>query len=229
MRLEQGRNTHPSSGVLDAVARALQLNHDERRHLYDLAYPDRTVDESGRPGDGGTDEVMQRVLSGLAHAPALVLTPALEVVAANDAALALFGSLVTVGGNLLRAAFADDPLLARTPSWEAVAAEAVASLHVQAARYPADDGISALVEELSVSSAEFTRLWARHDARERGTTSVSVVHPDVGEVRLTNIWLSPPSSPHHTLVVYTVEPGSPSADRLDRLLGRGEPSHEERS
>lgn len=36
MRLEQGRNDNPSSSVLDAVAHALRLDHDERRHLYDL-------------------------------------------------------------------------------------------------------------------------------------------------------------------------------------------------
>ncbi|MFC7587987.1 helix-turn-helix domain-containing protein [Nonomuraea antimicrobica] len=37
MRLEQGRSVRPSSSVLDALARALLLNPDERDHLYRLA------------------------------------------------------------------------------------------------------------------------------------------------------------------------------------------------
>ncbi|MFF0014984.1 helix-turn-helix transcriptional regulator [Streptomyces sp. NPDC005374] len=220
MRLEQGRTPNPSVSVLDAVARALHLDHDERHHLYDLARRPAVLKEDDPKADGDIDEVMHRLLTSLADQPALVLTPAMTVAAANAAADVLFGPLAAVGGNMLRYAFTDATARARTPNWEDVAVEAVASLHVQAARYPFDEDLHDLVEELSAGSADFARLWARHDARERGTTTVNVVHPDVGVVSLTNLWLSPPASPRRTLVVYTVKPGSPSATRLDRLLGK---------
>ena len=217
MRLEQGRAANPSPSVLDAVARALRLDNDERHHLYDLARQPAMAEETDEAHDD-IDAVLLRLLAGLAGQPALILTPAMNVVAANNAARALFGPLVTAGGNVLRHAFTDARVRDRTPNWEEVATEAVASLRVQAARYPADNEIAGLIEELHAGSPDFARLWTRHDARERGTTPVNVTHPEVGIVALTNIWLSPPASPRRTLVVYTAEPGSPSADRLSRLV-----------
>ncbi len=222
MRLEQGRTANPSSSVLDAVARALNLSHDERHHLHDLARPASRADvidaDADVGADTGTDEVMRRVLWGLKDQPAFVLSPAMFVVEANAAATALFGPMARAGENLLRHAFTDDLARVRTPNWEAVATEAVASLRIQTVRYPADESIRSLIAELSARSEDFVRLWARHDAHERGTTTVDVMHPDVGVVSLTNMWLTPPSNPRRTLVVYTVEPGSPSATRLALLL-----------
>jgi transcriptional regulator with XRE-family HTH domain len=37
LRLEQGRDTHPSAQVVDALARALQLDLQATEHLYQLA------------------------------------------------------------------------------------------------------------------------------------------------------------------------------------------------
>src|SRR5712672_3533610 len=39
VRLEQGRDRHPSEQVLDALARALQLDDDATAHLHRLASP----------------------------------------------------------------------------------------------------------------------------------------------------------------------------------------------
>ena len=39
MRLEQGRDHHPSVHVIDALARALQLDDDATAHLHSLAHP----------------------------------------------------------------------------------------------------------------------------------------------------------------------------------------------
>jgi transcriptional regulator with XRE-family HTH domain len=50
VRLEQGRAAHVSEAVLDAVARALRLDADEREHLLRLAHPPR-FDAGRHPGD----------------------------------------------------------------------------------------------------------------------------------------------------------------------------------
>jgi transcriptional regulator with XRE-family HTH domain len=39
LRLEQGRDKNPSPQILDALARALQLDDKATRHLHDLANP----------------------------------------------------------------------------------------------------------------------------------------------------------------------------------------------
>jgi len=46
LRLEQGRDHRPSSQVIDALARALQLDKDATAHLHSLAY--LAMDRRGR-------------------------------------------------------------------------------------------------------------------------------------------------------------------------------------
>src|ERR1700722_10531831 len=41
IRLEQGRDRHPSAQVIEALARALQLDKDATAHLHRLAAPQR--------------------------------------------------------------------------------------------------------------------------------------------------------------------------------------------
>jgi transcriptional regulator with XRE-family HTH domain len=60
MRLEQGRERHPSQQVLEAVARALRLDDEAVAHLYRVATPTarRTrraprVEDCGHPAQGG--------------------------------------------------------------------------------------------------------------------------------------------------------------------------------
>jgi transcriptional regulator with XRE-family HTH domain len=48
VRLEQGRERHPSEQVLDALARALMLTAEATRHLHDLARPALAGGGAGR-------------------------------------------------------------------------------------------------------------------------------------------------------------------------------------
>ena len=50
LRLEQGRDSHPSAQVLDALARALQLDVKASEYLHQLASP-----SSGRRDPAGID------------------------------------------------------------------------------------------------------------------------------------------------------------------------------
>lgn len=66
-RLEQGHSHNASDDVLDAIARALQLDEDEAAHLHNLAKPTRTKrrkaprPESARPGTRQLVAAMQGV------------------------------------------------------------------------------------------------------------------------------------------------------------------------
>src|SRR4249919_2735830 len=86
--LEQGRPIRASVQVLEAVARTLQLDPIERRHLFRLAeVPDTThPDESGpvlRPQ-------VQVILDGLNPMPVSVLTERFDILAWNAAYEVLF-------------------------------------------------------------------------------------------------------------------------------------------
>ncbi len=67
------------------------------------------------------------------------------------------------------------------------------------------------------SSETFRRLWADHNVRSHGAGTKRFHHPVVGELTLAYEELAITAEPGLVLMVYTAEPGSPSAERL-RLL-----------
>ena len=93
----------------------------------------------------------------------------------------------------------------------------VGIMRTEAGRDPHDRGLQDLVGELSTRSETFRRLWAAHDVRTHGTGTKRFHHPVVGELTLAYEELAITAEPGLVLLVYTAEPGSPSAERL-RLL-----------
>jgi transcriptional regulator with XRE-family HTH domain len=87
-QLERGNLRGASESVLDAIARALQLDDVERAHLFDLAHPGRV----GRKQQHATPSVrgsVQRVLDNLA-VPAVVFDAAQDLIGSNLMGRALF-------------------------------------------------------------------------------------------------------------------------------------------
>jgi transcriptional regulator with XRE-family HTH domain len=85
VRLERGDLRGASDSVLDALARALQLNDAERLHLYDL--PRGGMRERGSPAEAIRPS-LQRLLDAI-DAPALVRNRRLDYLAANAPGRAL--------------------------------------------------------------------------------------------------------------------------------------------
>lgn len=218
MRLEQGRAGHPSAGVLEAIAEALGLDDAERAHLYDLAQPTRTHRRG--PRSERVRPELRFLLDALDRVPALVLGRRMDVLAWNRLAAALlvdFGALPADQRNTARLFFLDDGMRAHYSDWEEGARETVAYLRLLAGRHSDDPGLAELVGELSMKSAEFRRLWARHDVREKSHGKKQMEHPMVGPFTLYYETLALRGEPDQVLVMYVAEPGSESETAL-RLL-----------
>jgi transcriptional regulator with XRE-family HTH domain len=81
--LEQGRDVHPSTQVLEGVAQALKLTQNERRHLFLLAgYPPPHTS----PLDESVSPALQQVLDDLNPTPAYVTGRRWDYLAWNRAA-----------------------------------------------------------------------------------------------------------------------------------------------
>ena len=93
----------------------------------------------------------------------------------------------------------------------------VGIMRTEAGRDPHDRGLQDLVGELSTQSEVFRRLWSAHDVRTHGTGTKRFTHPVVGELTLAYEELAITAEPGLVLMVYTAEPGSPSAERLQLL------------
>jgi hypothetical protein len=93
----------------------------------------------------------------------------------------------------------------------------VANMRTQVGRDPHDRGLQDLVGELSTQSETFRRFWAAHDVRTHGTGTKRFHHPDIGELTLAYEELAITAEPGTHMLIYSAEPGSPSAEKL-RLL-----------
>ncbi|TQJ88629.1 helix-turn-helix transcriptional regulator [Streptomyces sp. SLBN-31] len=217
IRLEQGRGPSVSDAVLDAVSRVLRLDEGEHAYLYEVARPhkkrERRAASRVRPG-------IRALLDGMTHTPAFVLGPAMDVLAWNALADALsgFSRMTAAGRSVPRQVFLDPASRELYPEWSAVAAQTVANLRICAGRYADDPELCALVGELSVKSEDFRRLWADHQVKECAYGVKRMRHPVAGLLTLPYETLTIPTDQDQTLVVYTPEPGSETAERL-ALLG----------
>lgn len=218
VRLEQGRATQPSVEVLDSLARALDLDVAERKHLATLA----AAGEGPAP-QARVSPLLRRLLAAAGDFPAIATNHRLDVVAWNDLGAELFGGLADPDRrdrNNARFLFLDDASRAVFPEWEQRAAEAVGQLRVAAGRYPDDADLAALITGLSARSAQFRRIWAGGEVVMCAAGSKRVRHPAVGLLTLEYETLHVPSSPGETgLVVhlFSAEEGSEEAAALARL------------
>jgi len=213
LRLEQGRDRHPSAQVLEALARVLQLDAEATSYLVQLAQPKpRRPPRRREQVPVGVELLLQTI-----NVPAFVVSKYWDVLAANRLAQAL-SPLMAPGVNRLVALFTDPAARDYHPDWEQGSAALVAQLRAQAGADTDDPRLGALVGELSVKSERFRRLWARHDIR-RGESAASVIrHPRVGDLQLRREKFVIAGTDGLVLTIYHADPGSRSADAL-ALLG----------
>jgi transcriptional regulator with XRE-family HTH domain len=219
-RLERGNLGGVSETVLAALARALELDEAERAHLYDLA---RAASTSARPRRRPAQRVrpaVQRILDAVTGARALVRNGRFDILAANALGRALYSQAFENAvrtPNTARFLFLDPRSRDFFIDWDRSAEDAVAILRSEAGRYAHEPALSDLVGELSTRSEIFRTLWAVHDVRFHRTGVKRLHHPVAGALDVIYEALELPADGGLTMLVYTVEPGSRSAEGLGLL------------
>jgi transcriptional regulator with XRE-family HTH domain len=220
IRLERGHAQGVSETVLEAVARALRLDEAERAHLFDLTRPTTTRTRRKRPlAPQRVRPAVYQVLDSLS-VPAVVEGRRTDVLAANRLGYALYTDFEAKPRrerNFARFVFLDEAARSLYVDWERVAGNCVAALRLYAGRHAEDPQLTELVGELSVRSDTFRRMWGDHDVLAHTTGTKRLHHPIVGELSLNYVVLAVEGDPEQTLVVYTPEPDSSSAEAL-RIL-----------
>jgi transcriptional regulator with XRE-family HTH domain len=216
VRLEQGRDQHPSPQVIDALARALQLDDDAAAHLHRLAAapPGRRRRKAARPEKVPAGIV--QLIGSWGQTPAYVCGRYMDVLAVNPLGAALMPWYVK-GENLVRAAFLDQRVRDMYGDWEHVTESTVAGLRALVGPDVDDPRLNELVGELSVRSERFRQLWARHDARPKRSGTMRIDHPLVGPVELSYERFPIPGTDRQTLGIYHAAPASASAQALTLL------------
>ncbi|MGY0487914.1 helix-turn-helix transcriptional regulator [Streptomyces sp. WG-D5] len=217
-RLEQGRATHPSDQVVEALARALRLSDAEREHLFRLA-------GLAPPGletvPGRLTPSVRRLLDRLAGTPVAVFDAAWTLLLANPLYTALLGERPEWGGhgrNGVWWTFLGPVGRVRQSPDERQAMETalVSDLRTTASRYPLDPRLHTLVDELRTRSPRFAELWDSGAVGRHVAARKTVDHPQVGPLTLDCDILTA-AGDELRVMLYTAEPGTPDEDAL-RLL-----------
>jgi transcriptional regulator with XRE-family HTH domain len=219
-RLERGNASGVSDSVLEALARALQLDEAERAHLVDLARAASPV-APWRPGRSakGLRPVVHRILDSMTT-PAIVRNSHVDYLGANALGRALYAPLFESREqppNSARFTFLDPTANEFYVEWEKVAKDLVAHLRSEAGRNPYDRNLSDLIGELSTRSEPFRTWWAAHNVRFHRSGVKRLYHPVVGELELTYEVMELPADTGLTMAVYSAEPASRSQEGLTLL------------
>jgi transcriptional regulator with XRE-family HTH domain len=219
-QLERGTARGVSDDVLQAVANALHLDDAECTHLFDLVRAANTAKTTRRrPTPPRIRPSVQRALDTIS-APALVRNGRLDLLAANPLGRAFYAPIFDSPAgppNIGRFAFLDPNGVDFFIDWDDGVNDVVAVLRAEAGRKPYDKDLSDLIGEFSTRSNEFRVRWAAHNVKLHRTGNKRVRHPIVGEVTVEMEVFELPTDPGQTLVIYTPEPSSPSAEALALL------------
>ncbi len=188
VRLEQGRDRHPSSQVLAALADVLQLTPSERIHLYRLSKAAAGFTCMGGAAPGrDVRPTVRAILEQLDPAAAVLVNRLGDVLACTDG----YRRLMTPTGlfhdestaNLARWVFGHPRARVVLPDWDHAADHAVATL--KQGPFRADPAIAALADELTVvAGEEFTRRVQTVPSLPAATGITRMLHPDAGPLRL---------------------------------------------
>jgi transcriptional regulator with XRE-family HTH domain len=227
-RLEKGYITGVSEDVLEAVARALQLDEAERVHLFNLARAARPGNRTPRARKHvRVQPRVQWMLDSITDSAAFVANGRMDILAINALGRALYSPMFTDQltdqgrrpANIARYQFLDPTAGSYFPDWDGATDVTVALLRTEAGRDPHHKELRDLVGELSTLSEQFRTKWASHNVRIHRAGTKQFHHPEVGPVALVyhTVDLAAGDNWALALTMYTAEPGTDSADRLKLL------------
>jgi transcriptional regulator with XRE-family HTH domain len=217
-RLERGSGPKPSDQMAAAIARGLRLSLVDRDHLF-LLIGHPTPD---RPGAG--DHVspgMMRIVDRLGDTPALVTGGSGETLVQTELARMLFGDQTHFSGYaraIVFRWFTDPSSRARylPDDYSLHGRYFVSNLRTAVTRHGPQSFAGEIARHLQSVSEEFVSFWNTHEVGVQHVKQKRLLHPEVGRLDLHCQMLLDPEH-HHSLLVFTATPGTPSDDNL-RLL-----------
>jgi transcriptional regulator with XRE-family HTH domain len=219
-RLERGAVSGASDSVLSAISRALELDDAEAAHLVALSRVTVPLQPTRRASQSRVRASIQNILDSMTAAPAILQNGRLDVLASNALGRALYAGMFEPTGhppNHARFIFLNPAAPAFYGSWDRAVSDTVAMLRAEAGRNPFDRELSGLIGELATRSDTFRTQWAAQNVRKHLTGTKTFNHPVVGTVTLAYDALEIAGSTDLTIMAYSAEPGSASAETLSLL------------
>ncbi|CAL9438934.1 hypothetical protein SUDANB96_02218 [Streptomyces sp. enrichment culture] len=214
--LEQARPIQVSVQVLDALARALRLDANERAHLFQLA---GAVDPTPATSCPSVTEAMRGVLEQLEPYPACLQNSRYDILAYNRTYGMLLCDLDAVPAqdrNCLILSYTHDEWRSSIVHLEEVQRLMAARFRAAMAGHLGEPAWKMLLKRLRAESEEFREAWERHEVVAHRSKRKQFLNRHVGLVTVdhTDLWLAPEAGPR--MVTY-VPADEVSRERLERL------------
>ena len=218
-RLEQGRDINVSGQLLESLARVLQLDANEREHLFLLALRQSAPVEMYTAPT--VSPVLQAFLDSLSTSPACVIDVRTNIIAWNAAYYAVFVGNSTKRNehdrNLIWRIFTNPASRHVNEGWKQIARAYVAQFRAGYGRFINDPWWTQQIAELSEISAEFRELWAQHDVVNMSEGRKVFHHPLGGELDFDILWLQTIDSGELRLLIHTPRDAE-TIEKIKRLL-----------
>lgn len=217
--LEQGRDIHVSGQLLESLARVLQLDENEREHLFLLALRQTPPVETFSPPV--ISPALQQFLDQLVTTPAAAVDVRMTVVAWNTAHSAVFGDFAALPErerNQVWRLFMLPRAREINEGWRKIARAYLAQFRAGYGRFINDPWWAQQIADLSAGSPEFRELWAHHDVVNMSEGQKVMHHPLAGQLIFDILWLQTVVSDDLRLLIYTPHPGSDTTDKIRQLL-----------
>jgi hypothetical protein len=221
--LEQGRDINVSGQLLESLTRVLQLDANEREHLFLLVLRQPPPVETFSPPT--VSRVLQTFLDHLRTTPACVVNARTNVIAWNAAYCAVFGDfskLTERGRNLMWRIFTNPAARQANAHWKEMARAYIAQFRARYGRFINDPWWAKQIAELSEASPEFRELWECHDVVNLSEGRKVFQHPIAGELDFDTLWLETVESDDLRLLIHTPRSNTGTAEKIEQLLSRGQ-------
>jgi len=226
LRLEQGRDRHPSDHILQALAQALRLSNNAVKYMQRLVAIQTGGARFTDPNNvtSAIDRSMKGLLGQWAQTPAYITDRNQTVVASNRLSTSLLPGMLEPGMNLPVVVFGSR-WRSVDRNWEETARTTAAELRFNSD--PEDKELQHIVGLLSLRDPDFRRLWARHEAHPQYVGMAMLTLPGFGQVDFTRQALLVPDHRRHVLTVLHAEPHTVAADAIRSLRATQPVEHTE--
>lgn len=218
--LEQAREIQVSSQVLENIARALQLDSNERKHLFLLALQQLPADLT--PIEDTVNPTLQSFLDLQGTSPAYVTDQRLNIVAWNKMASLIYGDYDAMSSRerntvwrTFTSRYVRELLQA---NWEKHARHRLAHFRASYGKFAGDPWWMELIGDLNQVSEEFRSWWPQHDVLNGPEGKKINHHPTAGLLIFDQISFLVSDSPHLTVTINIPADGSDMVSKLKKLL-----------
>ncbi|MDQ0493746.1 helix-turn-helix transcriptional regulator [Paenibacillus brasilensis] len=218
--LEQGKNIQASTQVLERLVTVMQLNTEERNHLYKLALGQLPVEQTASI-EASLIPIVQNFINEYERCPAYVTDQRWDILLWNKAGERVFGDFGKMDKkerNAIWRCFASPAYRNLIGDWESHAKRLLAQFRLTSTPYVGEGWFKDLVAELMEISLDFRQWWPRYDILGTPTGKKKINHPRVGTLVMEHITFRVYDAPELRLTVYRPLEENDTVQKMIHLL-----------